>query len=64
MSESLTECPYCGSTNNLKIIKEYNPDTIDMNMYVTMRCAKCESVFNTKVPSHHYQELRKRGRII
>ena len=63
MSVRLTKCPKCGNTD-LKVIREHNPDTIDMNMDVTIECPKCKNMFEARVTSHYYQELRKKGEII
>ena len=60
MAQRLDECPKCNS-NWVIIEKIHNPDTTDMNCNATLKCEKCDHVFDDKVTSLHYKRLREKG---
>jgi hypothetical protein len=64
MSIRRTFCPKCNSTR-VKIVKEHNPDTNDMNMDVTLQCEykPCKHTWEGRVMSRRTRDLRRRGRI-
>lgn len=64
LSERLNKCPECGATQwGEDIVEEHNPDTLDMNMDVTLRC-ECGHEWEDKVTSHAHQRARERGEAI
>ena len=63
MSVKLNCCEKC-KDYAIKVNKEINPETKDMNMRVIYECQKCNHVFEGLKSSYHYHRLRSRGRII
>jgi hypothetical protein len=62
MSEALNSCPKCSSFD-IKIIKEINPNTSDVNMSVLLKCNKltCEHEWQGFQTSHSHNYRRMRG---
>ncbi len=63
MSERLTQCLGCGSTN-VETVKIHNPDTHDMNADATLRCLDCNHEWEGRVTSPKKEEQRANGWII
>lgn len=60
MSERLTRCIKCG-TSNLTTLKIINPDTTDMNMKAKLKCDECSHMAIYDVMSNHFKIKRSRG---
>lgn len=54
------KCKKCGCVR-LKVLKELNPDTTDMNMKTLVRCEKCGEEQEGSSLSYRYRELRSKG---
>lgn len=64
MAERLNRCPKCGALQYTDIVvKAHNPETTDMNMRATLRCADedCGHEWEGRVTSPHHQRGRERG---
>jgi len=62
MSERFNTCPKCGEIQyDDNIVEAHNPDTCDDNMNVTLRCNKCNHIWEGWVTSPHYENMRYRG---
>lgn len=64
MSVRRVFCPVCNSPQ-LRVVKEHNPDTQDMNMDVTYLCENpmCGHEWEGRAISHHAREMQRRGRL-
>lgn len=63
MAVRQVKCARCDSTK-LKVYKEINPETTDMNMKVKMECSDCGHKDTYRVTSYHHNRQRKRGLVI
>jgi uncharacterized Zn finger protein len=63
MTERLTKCASCGSTD-IETLALFNPETTDMNCKAMLRCNACSLVFEGKVTSPHCEKERERGWIL
>jgi DNA-directed RNA polymerase subunit RPC12/RpoP len=60
MAARLNHCPECNS-RQLEVVKEHDPETSNMNMRVTFKCADCGHIFEGRKTSHHHTRMRRKG---
>ena len=60
MSERITLCPECNSSN-IETVKIHNPDTHDMNSQATLLCRACKHIWEGLIKSDYMADQQREG---